>query len=132
VEKNAYIEALDKRRKVTNRQWSIGLSVDDKGRIVDTVEDRAAARAGAGPGMKLIAVNGHRYAADDEDATTAVLDAAIVAAQHNHRPIELLIESGDYYRTLSVAYFEGPRYPHLTRIEGRADTLSQVLRPRSN
>jgi predicted metalloprotease with PDZ domain len=132
VEKNAYIEALDKRRKVTNRQWSIGLIVDDKGRIVDTVEDRAAARAGAGPGMKLIAVNGHRYAADDQDATTAVLDAAIVAAQHNHRPIELLIESGDYYRTLSVAYFEGPRYPHLTRIEGRPDTLSQVLRPRSN
>src|ERR1700724_1164888 len=91
-----------------------------------------SAGAGAGPGMKLIAVNGHRYAADDEDATTAVLDAAIVAAQHNHRPIELLIESGDYYRTLSVAYFEGPRYPHLTRIGGRADTLSQVRRPRSN
>ena len=60
ADKNAYVEARDKRRKVTNRQWSIGLTIDDKGRIVDTVEDRAAARAGAGPGMKLVAVNGHR------------------------------------------------------------------------
>ncbi len=132
ADKNAYVEARDKRRKVTNRQWSIGLTIDDKGRIVDTVEDRAAARAGAGPGMKLVAVNGHRYADDDQDAATAVLDAAIAAAHADHRPIELLIESGDYYRTLSVAYFDGPRFPHLERIAGRPDTLAENLRPRSN
>jgi len=132
ADKNAYVEARDKRRKVTNRQWSIGLIIDDKASIVDTVEDRAAARAGAGPGMKLVAVNGHRYADDDQDAATAVLDAAIAAAHADHRPIELLIESGDYYRTLSVAYFDGARFPHLERIAGRPDMLSENLRPRSN
>jgi len=124
--KNSYVEAWQKRSGVTDRSWSIGLLIDDKdNRIIDTVEDRAAARAGAGPGMKLIAVNGHRYSAD-------VLDAAIAAAHEGHTPIELLVESDDYYRTLRVEYFDGARYPHLTRIDARPDTLSQVLRARTN
>jgi predicted metalloprotease with PDZ domain len=124
-QRNSYLETEQRRSKVTDRQWSIGLVIDDKDTIVDTVEDRAAARAGAGPGMKVIAVNGHQYSAD-------VLDAAIAAAHDSRKPIELMIESGDYYRTLAVQYFEGARYPHLTRIDGHPDTLSEVLRARSN
>jgi predicted metalloprotease with PDZ domain len=120
-EKNSYLETQQRRRKVTDRQWSVGLVIDDKGRIVDTIEDRAAARAGAGPGMKVVAVNGHAYSPD-------VLDAAIAAAHDSRKPIELLVENGDYYRTLAVSYFDGPRYPHLSRIEGRTDTLAEVLR----
>jgi predicted metalloprotease with PDZ domain len=124
-QKNSYIETRQKRRKTIERDWSIGFSTDDKDTIIDTIEDRAAARAGAGPGMKVVAVNGHSYSAD-------VLDVAILEAQKTHKPIELLVESGDYYRTLPVAYFDGPRYPHLTRIEGRPDLLADALRARSN
>lgn len=123
-ERNSYVEVQQRRRKITDRQWSIGLTIDDKDMIVDTVGERAAGRAGAGPGMKLVAVNGHKY-------SPAVLDDAIAAAHESHRPIELLVENGDYYRTLRVEYLDGARYPHLTRIEGRADTLSQVLGARS-
>ncbi|HYC10686.1 MAG TPA: hypothetical protein VEC10_13680, partial [Steroidobacteraceae bacterium] len=123
-ERNSFIEVQQRRNKITDRQWSIGLTIDDKGTIVDTVGERAAARAGAGPGMRLVAVNGHAYSA-------AVLDAAIAAAHDSHQPIELLVENGDYYRTLRVEYFDGPRYPHLTRIEGRTDTLTQMLKARS-
>ena len=75
--------------------------------------------------MKVIAVNGHQYSAD-------VLDAAIAAAHESRKPIELMVESGDYYRTLAVEYFDGARYPHLTRLDGHPDTLSEVLRARSN
>jgi hypothetical protein len=39
-----------------------------------------------------------------------------------------LVENDDYYRTLSVAYFDGPRFPHLTRVEGTPDSLSEVLK----
>jgi predicted metalloprotease with PDZ domain len=124
-QKNSYIETQQKRRKTTDRTWSIGLVIDDKATIIDTIEDRSAARAGAGPGMKLMAVNGHKYSAE-------VLDAAIAAAHDSRKPIELLVESGDYYRTLTVEYFDGARYPHLTRLDARADTLSEVLRARSN
>jgi predicted metalloprotease with PDZ domain len=125
AEKNPYLEAEQRSGKFLDRRWSIGLSFDDKGTIVDTAEGRAAARAGAGPGMKVLAVNGHRYRAD-------ILDAAIVSAQQRRQPLELLVEDGDYFRTLRVEYYDGPRFPHLTRIDGRRDLLSEVLRPRSN
>jgi predicted metalloprotease with PDZ domain len=125
AEKNPYLETQQRRRKETNREWSLGVLVDDKETVVETIEDRAAARAGVGPGMKLIAVNGRKYSAD-------VLDAALAAAQANRKPIELLVESADYYRVVSVPYFDGPRWPHLTRIEGTPDLLTRTLTPRSN
>jgi predicted metalloprotease with PDZ domain len=122
-EKNTYAEQLEKLRKATDRQWSIGLRLNEKGVITDVIEKRAAALAGASPGMTLVAVNGKKYTPD-------VLDAAIATAHTTRQPIELLIENDDYYRTLSVSYFDGPRYPHLTRLEGVPDTLSEVLKPR--
>jgi hypothetical protein len=75
--------------------------------------------------MQLVAVNGRKY-------TAQVLDAAIAAAHAEHKPIELLVENGDFYRTLRVEYYDGARYPHLTRIDGRADTLSDALRARTD
>jgi predicted metalloprotease with PDZ domain len=124
AEKNTYLEAQQKRHKQTDRMWSLGLKLDDKDVVIETVENRAAAQAGMGPGMKLLAVNGRKYSAE-------VLDAAMVAAQASKKPLELLVENSDYYRTLSVPYTQGPRWPHLTRIEGHADVLSEVLKPRS-
>jgi predicted metalloprotease with PDZ domain len=123
--KNSYVDTDEKARRRLDERWSIGLLLDDKGEIIDTNEGGAAARAGAGPGMELIAVNGRQY-------TPEALDAAIVAAHGTHAPIELLVKSADYYRTLSVAYFDGPRFPHLVRTPARPDTLSAVLQPRSD
>ncbi len=120
-EKNSYVEVSQKLNKSVIREWSIGLRLNEKARIADVIEGRPAALAGAAPGMLLVAVNGKKYSAD-------VLDAAIAAAQSSHQPIELLVENDDYYRTLSVAYFDGPRYPHLTRVAGTADYLSEVLK----
>jgi predicted metalloprotease with PDZ domain len=124
-EKNTDLEAQQLRRKQVNRLRSLGVLLDDKGAVIETVEDRAAAKAGVGPGMVVRAVNGRKYSVE-------VLDAALVAAQANKKPIELLLENADYFRTISVPYFDGPRWPHLTRIEGRPDVLTQVLTPRSN
>ncbi len=124
-EKNTYLELAKTIRKVTDREWSIGLLLNEKGVISDVIEQRAAALAGAAPGMTLVAVNGKKYTPD-------ILDAAIIEAQSTRKPIELLVENADYYRTLSVAYFDGPRYPHLTRLEGVPDTLTEVLKARAH
>ena len=123
--KNSYLEIDQRRRKSINRLWSIGVLLDKDDTVVDTVEDRAAARAGVGPGMRLIAVNGRRFTAE-------VLDEALVAAHTSRKPIELLVENSDFYRTISVPYFDGPRWPHLTRISGEKDVLAEVLRPRTH
>ena len=123
--RNSYVDTREKRTKTSHREWSIGMIIDDKSTILETVEDRAAAKAGAGPGMKILAVNGHKYSVE-------VLDAALVAAQASRQPIEILVENGDYYRVLSVSYFDGPRWPHITRIEGQPDVLGEVLKARPN
>jgi predicted metalloprotease with PDZ domain len=125
AKKNSYIESGEQSRMRLERKWSIGLTLDSKGAILDTIEGRAAALAGAGPGMQVVAVNGRKFSAE-------VLDAAIVAAHQDRKPIELLVESADYYRTLRVAYFDGARFPHLARIADRTDTLSEVLKARAN
>jgi predicted metalloprotease with PDZ domain len=124
AEKNTWDEVGEKASKATLRQYSIGLVLDKDGAIVDASEERPAAHAGAGPGMKLVAVNGRKY-------TTEVLDAAIAAAKDDHKPIELMVDTGDYFRVISVPYFDGPRYPHLARIEARPDTLTEVLKHRT-
>jgi predicted metalloprotease with PDZ domain len=121
AEKNSDVEISQKIHKTTRLEWSIGFNLDEKGVMTDVIEGRAAALGGAGPGMTLVAVNGKKF-------TPEILEAALVAAQSTHKPIELLVENDDYYRTLSVAYFDGPRFPHLTRIEGAPDTLSEVLK----
>ena len=42
---------------------AIGLVLSDDGAIADTIEGELAAKAGIGPGMKVVAVNGRRFSA---------------------------------------------------------------------
>jgi predicted metalloprotease with PDZ domain len=122
--KNDYVENRQKRHEDLDRQWSIGLRINKDDEIIDTVESRAAAKAGIGPGMKLVAVNGKK-------CTDDVLDAAIASAQKSRQPIELLVENAEFFKTFKVEYYEGPRFPHLVRVDGKADVLSKVLETRA-
>ena len=123
AKKNDWVEFAQKRHKSVDRRWSIGLLLDEEGAVDDVIADRAAGVAGVAPGMKLVAVDGRKY-------SEATLDAAIANAQKSRRPIELLLQSGEFYRSIPVPYFDGPRYPHLARVDGRPDYLSAVLAPR--
>jgi predicted metalloprotease with PDZ domain len=125
ADKNVAVESRQKRHKSIERQWSIGLRLDKDANVVDAIEDRAAARAGVGPGMKLIGVGGRKYTAE-------LLDTAIAEAQQARQPIVLLVENGEFYRTIAVPYYDGPRYPHLTRIAGRGDGLAAVTSARTH
>ena len=103
--------------------YSLGLSLRDDGGIRDTIEGMPAAKAGIGPGMQLIAVNGRQFSAD-------VLRDALRAAKIGSAPIELLIENTDYYKTYKIDYHGGEKYPHLVRDESKPDLLSDILKAR--
>jgi len=122
--KNAWVGIAQKRHKTVDRRWSIGLVLDEEGAVEDVIADRAAGVAGVAPGMKVVAVNGRKFTDD-------VLDAAIAEAQASRQPIGLLVSSGEFYRTIPVAYYDGPRFPHLKRIEGQPDYLSAILAARA-
>jgi predicted metalloprotease with PDZ domain len=119
-------EAGEAAMHLTDVQFSLGFLVRDTGgdnsdEVIDVVPGSAAAQAGIAPGMKLLAVNGRRWTPDD-------LRAAIRQAKNGAAPIELLIENEDFFRTYSVDYHGGERYPHLERINGRPDLLGEIAK----
>jgi predicted metalloprotease with PDZ domain len=101
--------------------FAIGLNLRDDGGIVDTIENEIAAKAGIGPGMKVVAVNGRRFSPD-------VLRDAIKAAKNTNATVDLLVENTDYYKTYKLDYHGGEMYPHLTRDESKPDLLNEILK----
>jgi predicted metalloprotease with PDZ domain len=108
------------RKQVQSAGYSIGLWLRQDGTIVDTIEGMPAAKAGIGPGMKLIAVNGKKFS--DE-----VMRDALREGKNSSAPLELLIENTEYYTTYKIDYHGGEKYPHLVRDESKPDTLSQII-----
>jgi predicted metalloprotease with PDZ domain len=101
--------------------YSLGLELHEDGSVGDTIEGMPAAKAGIGPGMKVVAVNGRRFTADG-------LREALKAAKNNSAPIALLVENTDYFQTYTVDYHAGEKYPHLVRDESKPDLLSDILK----
>jgi predicted metalloprotease with PDZ domain len=101
--------------------YSLGLDLNDEGTITDTIEGMVAAKAGIGPGMKLVAVNGRKFSTD-------VLHDALKAGKTSSQPLELLVENTDYYKTYKLDYHGGEKYPHLVRDESKPDLLTDILK----
>jgi predicted metalloprotease with PDZ domain len=104
-----------------NAAYSIGLLLSEDGTVSDTIEGMPAAKAGIGPGMKLIAVNGRRYSPE-------ILRDALKSAKASPDPIALLIENTEYYKTYKLDYHAGEKYPHLVRDESKPDLLADILK----
>jgi predicted metalloprotease with PDZ domain len=117
------VKAHKRENKEINAEYSIGLLLEESGNIVDTVEAMPAAKAGIGPGMKLVAVNGIRFSAE-------VLDDVLKSAKNSSDPIELLVENTDHYKTYTLDYHGGEKYPHLVRDESKPDVLTEIITAR--
>jgi predicted metalloprotease with PDZ domain len=102
--------------------YSLGLSLGADGSVQDSIVGGPAYQAGVTSGMKVIGVNGRMYTAD-------ILSDAISAAKSSGRAIELLVVNDDYYKTCSITYREGEKYPHLVRDAEKPDYLQEILKP---
>jgi len=124
---SAYEKQYDSRpespRHLFNFSWSIGLTMGEGGQINDVRWDGPAFKAGVSTGATIVAVNGKDYSKD-------VLKDAIAAAKGGKEPVKLLLKFQGSYRTVPVDYHGGLQYPHLVRVEGRPDYLSQIIAPR--
>ena len=117
---NEFEEAASKNRNIANFMYSLGITIGKLDAITDVEWGSPAFNAKVGVGSTLIAVNGRAYKQDK-------LRDAIIANKAGKQPIELLIKTDDLYRTVSIDYREGLRYPHLTRAEGTPDRLMAIL-----
>jgi predicted metalloprotease with PDZ domain len=107
--------------KNMNARYSLGLTLGNDGVVGDTVEGMIAAKAGIGPGMKIVAVNGRRLTAD-------VWRDAIRASKTGSSPIELIVVNTDYFRVVKLDYHGGEKFPHLVRDESKPDLLTEIYR----
>lgn len=105
----------------TNLGYSIGLEVDDKGRVREVVWDSAAFKAGMAPGEKISHVNGQPF-------SSALLLAAVKASAS--QPVRLAFELDGKKHDVQLDYRDGLRYPALVRVPGKPDYLSPLLKPR--
>jgi predicted metalloprotease with PDZ domain len=119
-----YLQDLESERKSVEMGYSLGLRLNTDGLVVDVIEGRAAALAGFGPGMRIVAVNGRRF-------TPSVLRDELRAARTSRAPIQMQVESDGAYLTLPVNYHDGERYPRLERDNSKPDLLGQTIAPRT-
>jgi predicted metalloprotease with PDZ domain len=126
---NAFQAAVEEAEDRLDLRFSLGLAlVDDSGspghgRVRDVLPGSPAAQAGIAPGMTLLAVDGQRWSAERlRDAVERAGDGS---------GLELLLENADYYHAFRVDYAGGLRHPHLERIAGVPDLLSDILARRA-
>lgn len=101
---------------------SIGLDLEKDGTIVDVYPGTPAYDGGLGPSMKVLAVDGAAYSPE-------ALSASI--AHPRGGKIALVVRNFDTVQTREIQYAGGLRYPHLERIPGTHDYLTEILAPRS-
>jgi predicted metalloprotease with PDZ domain len=117
-----FTKAMEKSRNFVDARFSIGLALDDKGGVHDVIADSPAWKAGIAPGTILAAVNGRKFNPD-------ILRDALKDGKDKGPNIELLIVNGDYYKSYTLNYHEGEKYPHLVRDESKPDVLSEIIKP---
>ena len=114
---------LEGRRGNAGDVYSIGLQVGSDGTVSDSIVGGPAFEAGISSGMKVVGVNGRVFKPE-------LLEDAIKATKNSSKPITLLVLVDDFYRTCTINYHEGPRYPHLVREEGKPDYLDELIKAR--
>ena len=128
---NDYLKSQAEQRHVAGFAYSLGFDVatgggarggGEAGRITNMRWNSPGFKAGLTGRTAIVAVNGRSYSPE-------LLREAVRSNADGRHPIEMIVKSGDYFRTVSIDYRDGLRYPHLVRIDGTPDRLSQILAP---
>ena len=116
-------KAAETAAKSTNLTYSGGMVLDASGELTGVTWDGAAFKAGFTVGDQIVAVDGQAYSADR-------LKAAITAAKGTKTPIALTVKQGERYRSATLDYHSGLRYPRLQKVGTGDSGLDRLLAPR--
>jgi predicted metalloprotease with PDZ domain len=115
-------QLLESQHNYVDTRFSLGMSVGTDGKVRDVIVGGLADKAGFGPDMQIIAVNGRAF-------TPLLLRAAIQHAQGNGPALEFIVENTNYYKIIRMDYHGGERYPQLQRVDGTPARLDDILQP---
>jgi predicted metalloprotease with PDZ domain len=117
-----FIQAREAATGDAQAWWTLGIDVTSDGHIDDVLVGSVSDKAGLGPGMQIVAVNGRQYSA-------SLLSDAVADAKTSTAPIELIVVNTGYYKVVKIDYHDGLLFPHLERIQGTPDRLDEILKP---
>ena len=123
AEPTPWIKSLQKNRKYMELTYSGGFTVGMDGKVGSVLWDSPAFNAGLTVGTEIVAVNGRKFDMD------AIMNAIKDAANNGPAP-QLLIHDGEVYRTVTLDWHGGLRYPHLEKVGKGPGTLDALLAPR--
>jgi predicted metalloprotease with PDZ domain len=118
------LKERDDDEKTITLSSSVGLLLKDDGQVVDVIPGTAADKAGVGPGMKVVGVNDRKFTAER-------VRQGVAATHGGHEKLVLLLENNEYFKTVTLDYTNGERYPHLERVKEKPDVLADIFRGRA-
>ncbi len=121
-ERSEFWKTREEVRKNVNLSYSLGLIAHEDGDVIDVRLGTPAFKAGLAPAMKIIAVNGRQFSPD-------VLRHAVADAVKSTAPVVLIAKDGEYFKTMSMDYHGGGKYPHLVRDKSKPDLIDDIIRP---
>ncbi|HSC16064.1 MAG TPA: peptidase M61, partial [Gammaproteobacteria bacterium] len=123
-ERSEFQRETEAYRRNADFSYSLGLSFGENGNVTGVQWDGPAFNQGVTVGTQVVAVDGVSYSNES-------LRRAVTGAKAEGTRIELLLRSGDQYRTIALDYRDGLRYPHLERDTATTDHLTEILSPRT-
>jgi predicted metalloprotease with PDZ domain len=121
---SSYFKESESNRRVTDLTYTVGMVVGNDGALTDVLWGGLAFTNGLAIGTQIVAVDGTAYTSDR-------LKDAIENAKTNTEPVELLVRTGDRFRSVRFNYHDGLRYPHLERDTNTPARLDDILAARN-
>lgn len=126
AEKPAYVGSRESSSNSIAAQFSLGLLLKNSGEISAVIPNSVADKANLADGMNIFGVNGMKF---DAKRLTKALQECASKDSDTFGVIELLVEFGDAYRVVELAYDGGPKYPALIAMEGQPDLFRAICSP---
>ena len=119
---NEMQKSIEEAKRITDLRFSLGILVEEDGMILDVIPETPASKSGLAPGMKLVAVNGRKYSRD-------IVRDALKLGKGSSMSLDLLASNGEFFKTYSVNYHGGERYPYLERVNSIPELLGSIISP---
>ena len=100
--------------------FALQMAVNAQGSIQDVQVGGIADKAGFGPGMKIVAIDGREFTPD-------ALRFAIKESKTSTEPLEFIVSNTGTYKVLRLSYHDGPRYPTLQRVSSVPARMDDIL-----
>ncbi|MBT2188804.1 M61 family metallopeptidase [Sphingobium nicotianae] len=121
---NLEVAAYEKSAKTVDQRYGVGLVVGNDGDVKQVIWNSPAFRAGMIVGNKIVAINGTEYSGDG-------FRAAIKATSDKKAPLSFILKQDKQYRTITLDYSGGLRYPRLEKTGEGQTSLDRLLEART-